>query len=128
MRWIAAAMVLAAMSPVSAQVTEGRVRVPLEVQVSTFDRIGDAAEAAGLITGYRVDGRGRLLMVSVGSFDVQDARDVIKKICDYALMEATPRVMGRYSEPLGPMADFDVWRVRAFLIIGERPAASCTVP
>lgn len=78
--------------------------------VENVYRLGEAAKAAGLAVGYSVSGWNQYLDINISSMLPGDAREVASGMCQYAHKQTWQRP----------------WTIRVFLVVGERPAASCT--
>lgn len=75
-------------------------------------KLGEAIKRAGFATEYDVSGWGSELDIHISSVLPGDARDVANATCQF----------GREN-----MVWQSPWTVRVFLVVGDRPAATCTV-
>lgn len=86
--------------------------VALADDVDNVYRLGEALKNAGVATDYDVSGWGATLDVHIGSMLPGDARSVANGACEFG------RQNMKWQKP---------WTVQVFLVVGERPAATCTV-
>jgi hypothetical protein len=77
--------------------------------VDNIYKLGNAAKGLNLATDFKVSGWNQRLDLFVGSMLPGDARDVASGVCDAAKK----------------MKFQAAWEVRAFLVVGDRPAATC---
>ena len=84
--------------------------VALADDVESVYRIGEAIKNTGAATGYEVQGYGRNLDIHLSSMLPSDARKVAKDVCGYTQQTI------KFDKP---------WTARFFLVVGDRPAATC---
>jgi hypothetical protein len=78
--------------------------------VDTIYRIGQVVKDKGAATDFSVSGWNHYLDVNIGSMLPGDARDLADAMCGAA------RGLSLKAQ----------WTVRVFLVVGQRPAATCT--